>query len=167
MKLKIDLSGSIGFELLSSSLSLSLSCRHAFICRCVGLCVAFFMANFCLAPSTEPHSFVGELRQDPLSPQNTNKFLRSNLSHVDSHYGFLCFLYFLCAQFSNSPQDFYVRTLNVQHVDHNPPKKNVIATKPDVSVLTIGEQIKVVENARIHNRVGAMATPEFSIALVR
>ena len=105
MKLKIDLSGSIGFELLSSSLSLSLSCRHAFICRCVGLCVAFFMANFCLAPSTEPHSFVGELRQDPLSPQNTNKFLRSNLSHVDSHYGFLCFLYFLCAQFSNSPQD--------------------------------------------------------------
>jgi len=60
-----------------------------------------------------------------------------------------------------------VRTLNVQHVDHNPPKKNVIATKPDVSVLTIGEQIKVVENARIHNRVGTMATPEFSIALVR
>jgi hypothetical protein len=48
-----------------------------------------------------------------------------------------------------------------------PPEKNVIATKPDVFVLTIGEQIKVVENARIHNRVGAMATPEFSIALVR
>jgi hypothetical protein len=117
--------------------------------------VAFFMANFCLAPSTEPHSFVGELRQDPLSPQNTNKFLRSNLSHVDSHYGFLCFLYFLCAQFSNSPQDFYVRTLNVQHVDHNPPKKNVIATKPDVFVLAIGEQKR------------SWRTQEFIIALVR
>jgi hypothetical protein len=43
----------------------------------------------------------------------------------------------------------------VQHVDHNPPKKNVIATKPDVFVLAIGEQKR------------SWRTQEFIIALVR
>lgn len=123
MKLKIDLSGSIGFELLSSSLSLSLSCRHAFICRCVGLCVAFFMANFCLAPSTEPHSFVGELRQDPLSPQNTNKFLRSNLSHVDSHYGFLCFFIFSLRAILKQPARFLREDTQRATCRPQPPEK--------------------------------------------
>lgn len=75
--------------------------------------------------------------------------------------------YIFFARNSQTARKIYVRTLIVQHVDHNPPKKNVIATKPDVFVLAIGEQNKVEENARVHNRVGAMATPEFSIALVR
>jgi hypothetical protein len=75
--------------------------------------------------------------------------------------------YIFFARNSQTARKIYVRTLIVQRVDHNPPKKNVIATKPDVFVHAIGEQNKVGENARVHNRVGAMATPEFSIALVR
>jgi hypothetical protein len=63
--------------------------------------------------------------------------------------------YIFFARNSQTARKIYVRTLIVQHVDHNPPKKNVIATKPDVFVLAIGEQKR------------SWRTQEFIIALVR